>query len=107
MQADRELRRALRRDCAPSGDIDIRSFEDTQSTFVQLVNNVPFFPSRKDLTKLSIALTPAEHQRFTNAWRKAIEYGEKGTGTADKDLVIQKAREIYENYPDILSRLGF
>jgi RHS repeat-associated protein len=64
------------------------------------------FMDEKELTKLSIALTPAEHQRFTNAWRKAIEYGEKGTGTADKDLVIQKAREIYENYPDILSRLG-
>jgi RHS repeat-associated protein len=51
------------------------------------------FKDQKGLTKLSIALTPAEHQSFTNAWRKAIEYGEKGTGTADKDLVIQKARE--------------
>jgi len=54
---------------------------------------------------LSIAVTPAEHQAFTNAWRRAIPYGQ-GKATVTAELVTATAREVYENYPDILRALG-
>lgn len=53
----------------------------------------------------SIALTPAEHQVFTNAWRKAIPYGD-GTRNADYGTVMSTAKEIYSEYPEILRVLG-
>ncbi|UTY59245.1 RHS repeat-associated core domain-containing protein [Massilia sp. erpn] len=53
----------------------------------------------------SIALTEAEHQAFTNAWRKLIPYGE-GTANATKDQVESAAKQIYKNYPEILKALG-
>jgi hypothetical protein len=53
----------------------------------------------------SIALTKAEHDVFTQAWRDAIPYG-AGTDAATRSLVYQKAREIYKNYPEILRALG-
>ncbi len=54
---------------------------------------------------LSVAVTQAEHQAFTNAWRALIPYGE-GTATATAPAVIQAARQIYANYPAILRALG-
>ena len=54
---------------------------------------------------LSVAVTKQEHQAFTNAWRKAIPYGKKGTGTATAAEVRGAAREIYRNYPSILRAL--
>jgi RHS repeat-associated protein len=53
----------------------------------------------------SIALTEAEHQAFTNAWRARIPYG-AGTRAADKAEVEKAAKQIYKNYPDILKTLG-
>jgi RHS repeat-associated protein len=55
---------------------------------------------------LAIALTPAEHQAFTNSWRHVIPYG-----TPIKELtrqrVVQEAHKIYKDYPEILQALGF
>ncbi|WNB17009.1 RHS repeat domain-containing protein [Marivirga arenosa] len=53
---------------------------------------------------LSIALTKTEHQAFTNAWRKAIPYG-NGTINATREQVINTARQIYKDYPEILNAL--
>jgi len=53
----------------------------------------------------SIALTPAEHQVFTNLWRQMIPYG-PGTQAATQQQVLDAARIIYANYPAILSALG-
>lgn len=53
----------------------------------------------------SIAASKAEHQVFTNAWRKAIPYGE-GTANATLEQVNNAARQIYKNYPEILKALG-
>lgn len=55
---------------------------------------------------LSIAVTPAEHQAFTNAWRAAIPYGQ-GTANATRQQVMDAARQIYSGYPEILGALGF
>lgn len=56
---------------------------------------------------LTIALSEAEHQVFTNKWRDAIPYGAAGThnikyGRAE---IFKAAREIYKNYPAILKAL--
>lgn len=50
---------------------------------------------------MSVAVTKAEHQRFTNAWRKAIGYGD-GTANATNDQILAAAREIYKDYPELL-----
>ncbi len=55
--------------------------------------------------KLTIAVTEAEHQAFTNAWKKKIGYGEAGTYSTDRGKIIKAAREIYEDYPAILKAL--
>lgn len=57
--------------------------------------------------KLTIALTEAEHQKFTNAWREKIPYGTKGTWSSSvgRTEVISAARKIYEGYPAILKAL--
>ncbi len=54
----------------------------------------------------SIAVTKAEHQAFTNAWRNAIPYGANGTGAATRAQVEAAARQIYAGYPSILKALG-
>ena len=53
----------------------------------------------------SIVVTRAEHQAFTNAWRRAIPYG-PGTRAATRAQVESAARRIYADYPEILSALG-
>ena len=53
----------------------------------------------------SVAVTLAEHQAFTNAWRKAIPYG-KGTANATAKQVLDTARQIYSGRPEILKALG-
>jgi len=53
----------------------------------------------------AIALTPAEHQVFTNAWRQAIPYGQ-GTANATRQQIMNAGRQIYRDYPDILRALG-
>jgi RHS repeat-associated protein len=54
---------------------------------------------------LSVAVTRAEHQAFTNAWRQAIPYG-AGTAGATPQTILAAAREIYKDYPAILNALG-
>ncbi len=54
----------------------------------------------------SIALTPEEHQVFTNAWRKAIGYiGDRNpitTANATKEQIWAAAQRIYRDYPELL-----
>jgi RHS repeat-associated protein len=52
----------------------------------------------------SVALTEAEHQTFTNAWRAAFPYGTTSTATTKE--ILDAARVIYKDYPDILKALG-
>jgi hypothetical protein len=58
----------------------------------------------------SIALTLAEHQAFTNAWRQAIGYnGSRNavtTANATREQIMNATREIYRDYPEILRALG-
>jgi len=53
----------------------------------------------------SVAVNPAEHQAFTNAWRAAIPYG-AGTQNATKETVMRAARTIYAGHPALLEALG-
>jgi len=55
---------------------------------------------------MSVAVTPAEHQAFTNAWRALIPYGPNGTGAATREMVMDAARQIYSSHPEILGALG-
>ena len=54
----------------------------------------------------SIALTPQEHQAFTNAWRQYIGYDNMRsaitTSAATLDDVWLAAQRIYEQYPELL-----
>jgi hypothetical protein len=54
---------------------------------------------------LAIAVTPTEHQVFTNAWRQVIPYGH-GTANATRQQVLDAARQIYSQYPEVLKALG-
>jgi hypothetical protein len=54
---------------------------------------------------LAIAVTPAEHQAFTNAWRHSIPYGSV-TQAATREVVLDTARQIYSQHPEILKALG-
>ncbi len=50
---------------------------------------------------LSVALTPEEHQMFTNAWRSLIPYGTDYTElTAEQ--IWSFAQQVYANYPVLL-----
>ena len=53
----------------------------------------------------TIVVTRAEHQVFTNAWRRAIPYG-AGTRSASRTQIEGAARQIYADYPEILKALG-
>ena len=55
--------------------------------------------------KLTVAVTAAEHQAFTNAWRQEIAYGAGGTHNAKREQIIAAARKIYAAYPAILKAL--
>ena len=50
---------------------------------------------------LSVAVTPAEHQKFTNAWRQVFKYG-TDYRFVTKDDIWEAAQKIYEDYPEIL-----
>ena len=58
----------------------------------------------------SIVLTVEEHATFTRAWRSKIGYGGDNvaitTANATFDDIYGAAREIYEQYPEILLALG-
>jgi len=46
----------------------------------------------------STAVTKAEHQAFTNAWRKLLPYGKKYT----TKQIWNAAQQVYKNYPALL-----
>ena len=54
---------------------------------------------------LSIAVPLTEHQSFTNAWRQVIPYGQ-GTASATRQQVLDAARQIYAQHPELLKALG-
>jgi hypothetical protein len=54
---------------------------------------------------LSIALTKAEHQAFTNEWRRLIPYGT--SSAQNRATVMGAARRVYAEYPQIIKSLGF
>ena len=60
---------------------------------------------------MSMVLTKTEHEAFTKAWQSII--GRDGTSltalttsTATKQDIINAAKEVYKNYPEILKALG-
>jgi hypothetical protein len=59
---------------------------------------------------LSIVLTRAEHQAFTNAWLDFIgrsnSLNPKNTNTVTREQIMEAARVIYKDYPEILRALG-
>ena len=50
---------------------------------------------------LSVAVTPAEHLKFTNAWREVFEYGMDYSVLSLEDI-WKAAQEIYKDYPELL-----
>jgi hypothetical protein len=56
-----------------------------------------------DPDQMSVAVTRAEHQAFTNAWRREIGYG-VGTASAARATVEAAAQRICSGYPPILGR---
>ncbi len=50
---------------------------------------------------LSVALTAAEHQKFTNAWRQHFPYG-KDYSSLTREEIWDVAQEIYANYPVLI-----
>ena len=52
-------------------------------------------------TMLNVAVTPAEHQKFTNAWRDFFEYG-MDYSSLNREDIYHAATIIYENYPELL-----
>lgn len=56
---------------------------------------------------LSVAVSPAEHQAFTNAWRSYVGYinssNPVNTATANVDDIWLAAQKIYADYPALLN----
>jgi len=50
---------------------------------------------------LSVAVTAAEHQKFTNAWRAHFKYGMDYSDLTQADI-WDVAQTIYKDYPDLL-----
>jgi len=50
---------------------------------------------------LSVAVTKAEHQKFTNAWRAHFKYGMDYSDLTQADI-WDVAQTIYKDYPDLL-----
>jgi DNA-directed RNA polymerase subunit L len=54
----------------------------------------------------SIVLTKEEHLTFTAAWKQAIGYNKSRatikTSTAKKEEILNAARDIYQDYQELL-----
>jgi len=52
---------------------------------------------------LSIAVTPEEHQFFTNSWRSELGYNNQTmewiTTNVNEDIIWEKAQQICADYP--------
>jgi RHS repeat-associated protein len=86
---------ALRAEIRGSG---LQSHHLLEKRFARLLGESPS-------KALSVAVTEGEHRAFTNAWRRAIPYG-SGTANATRQQVLDTARQIYADYPEILRALG-
>jgi RHS repeat-associated protein len=57
----------------------------------------------------SVALTAEEHQRFTNAWRKAIGYSRDKAPIKTVDAYLEEvwttAQHVYADYPELLNEV--
>ena len=62
------------------------------------------FPASGVRDWLSVVVTRAEHQTFTNAWRQTIGYG-AGAEAVSRAQVLDAARKAYADYPTILRAL--
>lgn len=51
---------------------------------------------------LSTALTPDQHQAFTNAWRREFAYGQTNYETLTPNQVWEAAQKIYAEHPELL-----
>jgi hypothetical protein len=64
----------------------------------------------KEGDMLSMVLTKEEHIAFTKAWRELIPYRNSPkalrTDTAKPQDVINAAKQVYKNYPEILKALS-
>ena len=63
----------------------------------------------KEADMPSIVLTKDEHKQFTAAWNKTIGHrntsNDINTETADYDIILEKARTIYKDYPELLKMI--
>jgi hypothetical protein len=50
---------------------------------------------------LSVAVTVAEHRKFTNVWRKLIPYG-SNYSKLTKSQIWRYAQQVYKGYPELL-----
>ena len=53
---------------------------------------------------ISVAVTPAEHQIFTNAWRALVPYG-SDYAVLTLEQIWNFAQQVYQNYPAILEAI--
>ena len=60
---------------------------------------------QKERSMVSIVLTKAEHNVFTDKWRKAIPH-DGNSEYVPRKKVMSTAREIYRHYPEILKALN-
>ena len=51
---------------------------------------------------LSVAVTPAEHQKFTNMWREIFKYGTNYRKLTIDDI-WRAAQKVYKDYPALLA----
>ena len=53
-------------------------------------------------TAASVAVTPQEHQKFTNLWRRHFPYGKTNYNDLPKEKIWSAAQIIYQDYPELL-----
>ena len=51
---------------------------------------------------LSVAVTPEEHQVFTNMWRSFFKYGKTNYNKLSISQIWEAAQKIYADYPELL-----
>lgn len=51
---------------------------------------------------LSVAVTAAEHQRFTNDWRRLVAYGTDYSKLTPGNI-WEYAQQVYKDYPELLN----
>jgi RHS repeat-associated protein len=90
----------------PRGLADIGEYSELQGkNGLQAHHIIPqrFEPALNGLyCTISVLLTRAEHQVFTNLWRAVIPYG-PWTALATPAQIFAAAEEIYFGFPDILA----